>query len=153
MYWSVILWEACSSASSPIYAGIVLIDPSQEAFYEWTKTHPVPAFKEAEAQITKAPEGLRAEWGALEVTYAQARAAKVPNGIPVTLLSATKDEGMPEEARRVWIEKQKEWLSKVPGAKHIITEKSGHFIQAQEPGLVVNAIREVVDQSRKQKPR
>ncbi|MGH9907236.1 MAG: alpha/beta fold hydrolase, partial [Pyrinomonadaceae bacterium] len=62
--------------------------------------------------------------------------------INVMLLSATQDEGMPPEARKMWIEKHKEWLAGVPGARHIIAEKSGHFIQAQEPALVIETIRQ-----------
>jgi pimeloyl-ACP methyl ester carboxylesterase len=63
-----------------------------------------------------------------------------------------RDDGMPVEARRIWAEKQKEWIDKVPGGKLIIAEKSGHFIQAQEPALVIDAIRQVVEQVRSKKP-
>src|SRR5215475_3940875 len=69
-------------------AGMVLLDPSQEAFDDWTKAHLDGKRKEIEAQIAKGPEGLRAEWAAIEDTYAQARAAKLRAGIPVTLITA-----------------------------------------------------------------
>ncbi|HET6889541.1 MAG TPA: alpha/beta hydrolase [Pyrinomonadaceae bacterium] len=125
-------------------AGMVLIDPSQEAFDDWTRKHQADRRKDEEGRISKLPEGIRAEWAAIEATYAQARAAKVPAGTPVTLISASRDEGMPPEARKEWIQKQKEWLANVPGGKHIIAEKSGHFIQAEEPALVIDAIRQIV---------
>jgi pimeloyl-ACP methyl ester carboxylesterase len=131
--------------------GLVLIDPSQEAFDAWLRTNPSPEFKEREAQIAKAPQGLRDESDGVKATYEQAKAAKLPAGIPVTLLTAMQDDGMPPEARRVWAEKHKEWIEKVPGGKRIIAEKSGHFIQAQEPALVVDAIRQVVEQARGRK--
>jgi len=63
-----------------------------------------------------------------------------------------QNDGMPAEARRVASEKQKEWIEKVPGGKRIVAEKSGHFIQAQEPALVIEAIRPMVEQSRDRKP-
>lgn len=125
-------------------AGMVLIDPSQEGFDDWTRKHQADRRKDEQDKISKAPEGIRAEWAALDATYAQARAAKVPAGIPVTLISATRDEGMPLEARKEWIHQQKEWLANVAGGKHIIAEKRGHFIQAEEPALVIEAIRQIV---------
>ena len=80
-------------------AGLVLVDPAQEAFHVWTKTNPTPGFKEEVAKIAKAPQGLRDEYAAVDATYEQARAARVPAGIPVTLLTAMQDVGMPAEAR------------------------------------------------------
>src|SRR5688572_28037988 len=124
--------------------GIVLVDPSQEAFNDWTKSNLRDLRKEEEARIAQAPEGVRAESESLETSYNQARAAKLPAGIPVILISAAQDEGMPAEARKMWIQKHKEWISTVPGAKHIIAEKSSHFVQAQHPALVIDAIREMV---------
>jgi len=125
-------------------AGMVLLDPSQEAFDDWTKAHLEGKRKEIDAQIAKAPEGLRAEWAGLDDSYAQARAARLPAGIPVTLITAGLNENLPAEARTAWIEKHNEWITKVPGGKHLIAEKSGHFIQMQEPQMVINAIREIV---------
>ena len=125
-------------------AGMVLLDPSQEAFDDWTKAHLDDKRKEIDSQIAKAPEGLRAEWAGLDDSYAQARAAKLSAGIPVTLITAGLNENLGAEARTAWIEKHNEWIAKVPGGKHLIAEKSGHFIQLQEPMMVINAIREMV---------
>jgi pimeloyl-ACP methyl ester carboxylesterase len=133
-------------------AGLVLVDPSQEAFHLWTKTNPPPGFKEEIAKMAQAPVGVRDEYAAVDATYEQARAARIPAGIPVTLITATQDESMPAEARKVWTEKHKEWIQKVPGGKLIIADKSGHFVQAQEPVLVVNAIRDLVVQAGARKP-
>jgi pimeloyl-ACP methyl ester carboxylesterase len=128
--------------------GMVLIDPSQEAFNDWLKLNQADRLKAAEADIAKAREGVQAEYAALDTSYAQARAAKVPEGIPVTLLSATEDESMPAEGRKIWIEKHKEWLATVPGSKHIVVEKAAHFIQAQQPALVIETIKQVLNQPR-----
>ena len=127
---------------------MVLIDPSQETFNDWLNKSQPDRLKVAQSQIAKAPEGVRAEFTSLDTSDAQARAAKVPQGIPVTLLSATEDESMSAEARKVWIEKHKEWLATVPGSKHIVVEKSTHFIQAQQPALVIDTIREVLSKVR-----
>ena len=124
--------------------GMVLIDPSQEAFNDWTKTNLRDLREKEEARLAQAAEGVRGESESLETSYSQARAAKISPGIKVTLISAVQDEGMPLEARKMWIQKHKEWIASVPGAKHIIAEKSGHFVQAQDPGLVIEGIRQVM---------
>lgn len=128
--------------------GIVLIDPSQESFNDWLRKNHPDRLKAAQSNIEKAGEGVQAESAAVDTSYAQARVAKVPGGIPVTLLTATEDESMPAEARKVWIEKHREWLATVPGSKHIIVEKATHFIQAQQPALVIEAIKQVSKQAR-----
>ena len=124
--------------------GMVLIDPSQEAFNDWTKTNLRDLREGEEARIAKASEGVRGEWESLEASYSQARAVKIPTGLRVILISGAQSEGIPDEARKMWIEKHKEWIASVPGGKHIIAEKSGHFVQAQEPALVIDAIRQMV---------
>ena len=128
--------------------GMVLIDPSQESFNDWLGKNQPDRLKAAESDIAKAGEGVQAEFAAVNTSYSQARVAKVPAGIPVTLLTATEDETMPAEGRKVWIEKHKEWLATVPGSKHIIVEKATHFIQAQQPELVIEAIKQVSKQPR-----
>lgn len=133
-------------------AGMVFVDPSQEAFAEWIKEHPQGKLKEEKAAFEKWPQGLRDEDAAISMTYEQAREAKLPAGIPVTLLTATRDDNLPAEARRVWAEKHKEWIDKVPGGKLIVTDKSDHFIQLREPQLVIEAIRQVVETARGKKP-
>lgn len=127
---------------------LVLLDPSQESFNDWLKKNQPARLKDVQAQIAKAPEGIRAEDEATDTSYAEARAAKVPAGILVILLSATEDETMPADARKLWIDKHKEWIATVPGAKHIVVEKTGHFIQAQQPKLVIDTIRQAVSQKR-----
>lgn len=132
--------------------GMVLIDPSQEAFNDWTKTNLRDRRKEEEGRIAKASEGVRAESESIETSYGQARTAKISPSIQVTLITAVQDEGMPAEARKMWIQKHKEWIASVPGGKHIIAEKSGHFVQAQDPALVIEAIRQIVKRLRNRDP-
>ena len=133
-------------------AGMVLIDPSQEAFDDWSRMHKEAQRGSLDEQIAKAPQGVRDENAELNTSYAQARAAKVPAGIPVILLTATKDDTMPAEVRKVWIQKHEEWIAKVPGGKHIVVENSGHFMQAEQPQVVIDAIKQVVDQAQRKTP-
>jgi pimeloyl-ACP methyl ester carboxylesterase len=133
-------------------AGMILIDPSQEAFDDWSKTHKEAQRAGRDEEMAKASPGVRDESAQVSASYDQARGAKVPAGIPVILFTAMKDETMPESVRKVWAEKHEEWIVKVPGGKHVMVEKSGHFIQAEQPQLVIDAIKQIVDQARAAKP-
>jgi len=53
------------------------------------------------------------------------------------------------QATEHWKEMQKDLASRSTDSKHIIAEKAGHVIQKDEPELVVNAIRQVVEATRK----
>lgn len=124
--------------------GMVLIDPSQESFNDWLKKNEPDRVKAAQSNMSKEREGVQAEFAAVDTSYEQARLAKVPAGIPVTILSATEDERLPAEAQKVWIEKHKEWAGTVPASKHIVLEKTTHFIQVQHPALVLDTIKQVL---------
>lgn len=133
-------------------AGMVLIDPSQEAFNDWAKTHQEAQRVALDEQITKASQGVRDEAAEVNASYALSRSTKVPAGIPVILLTAMKDDTMPAEVRKVWVQMHEDWIAKVPGGKHIMVENSGHFIQAEQPQVVLDAIKQVVDQARSKTP-
>ncbi len=45
----------------------------------------------------------------------------------------------------VWCSLHDEWFRRSRNGVHIVTTKSGHGIQADEPGLVLQAIRFVLD--------
>ncbi len=131
--------------------GLVLIDPSQETFDEWTRTHK-EAQRAPDEQMTKASQGVRDEAAQVPASYAQARAAKVPAGIPVILLTASKDDTMPANARKAWSQMHADWVAKTSGAKHVVVENSGHFIQAEQPQVVIDSIKQVLDQASRKRP-
>jgi pimeloyl-ACP methyl ester carboxylesterase len=132
-------------------AGMVLIDPSQESFDDWTKSHAEAQRADRDQELAKAPAGVRDESAEVSASYARARSAKLPAGIPVILLTATKDDTMPAAVRKVWSQMHEDWVAKAPGAKHVTVE-SGHFIQAEQPQVVIDAIKQVVDQVRNKAP-
>jgi hypothetical protein len=66
------------------------------------------------------------------------RHAPAVRGLPVTVLTAGKNPPLPEnEIRAIG-----------PDACHIVARMSGHWIHFDEPELVVNAVRELVDAAR-----
>ena len=69
--------------------------------------------------------------------------------IPLTVLSAhTQYEpwGIPiDEADKYWMELQADLASRVPNSTHIVSETGGHSLHIDEPELVIDAIRQVVE--------
>jgi pimeloyl-ACP methyl ester carboxylesterase len=123
-------------------AGMVLVDPSQEEAFAWLKEHHPDINR-----ITPAEEAEQDEWGCTWASLDQARRAWPLPRVPVTLITCVRHDGDPllREVVPVWLKSHKEWLCKVPDAKHVVTERSGHGIILQEPELVVETIREMVE--------
>jgi hypothetical protein len=62
----------------------------------------------------------------------------------------------PEEAKefgellfRANVDARSDLVSQVPGARHITNTHSGHYIHWEQPQLVTNEVREVVEAARK----
>jgi pimeloyl-ACP methyl ester carboxylesterase len=67
--------------------------------------------------------------------------------IPVYVITGGKENRMmPEEARMKRLENQLSLLSLSRRSKHIIAEKSGHFPQLSEPRVVIDTIKDCVEQ-------
>jgi len=74
-----------------------------------------------------------------------------PN-IPVYVITGGKENRMmPEEARKIRLENQLDLLSLSRCSKHIIAEKSGHFPQLSEPRVVIDTIKDCVEQIKQTK--
>ncbi len=129
-------------------AGLVLVDPTQEDFIDWIVAHH-PGDSERPGD----------EWQDIQATLEEARQSRLPSGIPVTLITAMGPRVLPPfltETERAhfatyhpaWLKFHNEWLAKIPGARHIVTEESGHGVPFFQPDLVVSAIREIVARNR-----
>ncbi|MGG3928234.1 alpha/beta hydrolase [Metabacillus fastidiosus] len=67
--------------------------------------------------------------------------------IPVFVITGGKENRMiPEEARKKRLEHQLELLSLSKNSKHIVAEKSGHFPQLSEPKIVIDTIKDCVEE-------
>lgn len=130
-------------------AGIVLVDPTQEGLTAWLKLHRPDLWQQLESEKAKADEGVRSELSAADLSEKQAQSAAALPDVPIILLTGmrTNDFRTPE-LLEFWLNLQKEWLKKVPQGKHVMAQNSGHFIQEQEPELVVDAIKEIVEATR-----
>lgn len=121
-------------------SGMVLIDPSQEEFFHWLKAHR-PDVNRISPTDVAAENEFASTWASLE----QARAARIPP-VPLTLITAMKPiAGMDPRLAPQWLRAHQNWLRQIPGAQHIVTERSDHGIIWEEPDLVVKTIQEMVN--------
>jgi pimeloyl-ACP methyl ester carboxylesterase len=131
-------------------AGMVFVDSTPEDFFERLKAIQSPEeqkkFEEKmQDYAAQASEGRRDEWASLDVDLQQARTALPLPNVPIILLTGMGNEpDKSPEAKQLWLHLHNEWLKQLPNAKHIVTDKSGHYIQVDEPGLVIDAIRQMI---------
>ncbi len=81
--------------------------------------------------------GLAAYLESLPASSTEAAALIEPGAIPIIVLSAAN-------STPAQLEEREEWVRRSPRGQHIIARKSGHWIQLDEPDLVVEAIREMI---------
>lgn len=128
-------------------AGLVLVDPTADN-QRFDDAARVPA---------------RESWAD---TLDQARASRVPSGIPVFLIDAVSPLEVPfatEAIRTLRMNNRPEieadsleyrrWLSTFSGGRLVVTGRSGHNVPIEQPELVVATIRQVVDEVTRRSPR
>ena len=142
-------------------AGLVLVDGTHERqvkeFGRIDSTYP-GAFRASFDSVLKTlPPGAEAE-EIRETVRIQAEGAvegmaPLPD-IPLAVLTSMKSDSNATyvngtaRGHEVWRALHEEWFRRSRNAIHIETTRSGHDIQATEPGLVLQAIRFVLDRVR-----
>jgi pimeloyl-ACP methyl ester carboxylesterase len=121
-------------------AGLVLVDPTPD--------------NEAVEDEMDLPE-TESQAAALD----QARDSRIPRGIPVVLIDAVSPLEVPfanAGIRALRMRNRSElaaesrehrrWMDTIPGSRLITTHRSGHNVFLEQPTLVVDTIREVVEE-------
>lgn len=129
-------------------AGIVLVDPTPD-------TEQVDNAAGLPGRRSLVEGGPELE--SLPGTLAQARASRVPPGIPVFLVDAVSPLDVPfatdairalRMSTRPDMEAEsaeyKRWLDTIPGSRLITTNRSGHNVPIEQPELVIATIRQAV---------
>jgi len=130
-------------------AGLVLVDPTQEEFINR------PGNKDHEEMPDE-------DWQEIQASLTQAHESRVPAGIPVVLFTGVGRRELPgfmtekekekfKTVRQLWLKFHSQWLDTVPNSQHIIVD-CGHGIPFEKPDMVINAIRQMVDQIRTNQP-
>jgi pimeloyl-ACP methyl ester carboxylesterase len=101
-------------------------------------------------------EAEREEYTSLPESEAEARVAKFPRDLPLTVITA-RYRTSPSDPRwptRPWPAAHRELQGKLAQSssfgKQIIAENSGHVVQLDQPALIISAVRDMVIESRGQ---
>ena len=121
--------------------GLVLIEPTP---IEYPAREPELLSEQDLAKLTTSigasSAGVRLEREAVGISAEQVRAARPFPPHAVTLISSTRPEVTPA-FQSAWLEMQKHLAEELDARLHLITSRSGHYIQFDAPHLVIEAIR------------
>jgi pimeloyl-ACP methyl ester carboxylesterase len=105
----------------------------------------------------KCLEAIREEYGVYQNHFTAVRAAHLTTvgDIPLIVLSHGQTQKLPglseeisREVEQTWQQMQVELAAQSSNGKRIVAEESGHFIQLDQPELVIDSIHQVVDAAR-----
>jgi pimeloyl-ACP methyl ester carboxylesterase len=103
----------------------------------------------------KMTDADKAQLKRLAISEREVRAARWHSDIPLIVLThgvvSQGDYGIPSMAAKgeeLRLQMQDALVSLSSRSKHIIAEKSGHYIQRDQPKLVIDSIRQVVEATR-----
>jgi len=124
-------------------SGLVLVDPGSEFLQTELTPEQWAKFVQGAKELGE-PEELEA--ADYQPSVDALRAAPPVGTIPAVVLTSDKpfDFGAGDGTWPAWLAAQ-DRLAKLLGAKHITDTNSGHYIAGEQPQLVIDAIRQVVD--------
>lgn len=135
-------------------AGLVLVDPFHEAFFEdWLQANQPENYQLFKQECT---EKYVSDWDGLIGTL---RKAQPPARMSVILLTAgqrriRKNDTLEQKIRpedfaqasRAIMDAHQKWISTVAKGKHTIVPDTGHEIHIEQPAFVVEAIKQTLNQ-------
>lgn len=145
-------------------AGLVLIDPLHGDQFERTAPlffAPAPDEPASLTQMRRFWTGgwrdpaQNAEGVDLVASQAQAKAIDSLGALPVIVVTAgaylrdapstTAGQQTGQQLQALWREMHREMLAQSSNAAHILAEDSGHFIQREQPEVVIAAVRQMLE--------
>jgi pimeloyl-ACP methyl ester carboxylesterase len=140
-------------------AGLVLVDSTHwggELSERMRREAPEVAALDA-SQRRNIPSGILAEADALETSGREVRESPPLRPMLLTVISAGMFRPPPETRAaqgatlaKLKGEMQRELAAQLPDARWLIAERSDHFVQLEQPELVVAAVRDIVEALRRQ---
>lgn len=119
--------------------GMVFVDPTQEDFMVML-SHRFPELN----VVTDEHRREQGEWGMSWPSMNQAREARLPE-VPMTLITGARTHDvLSRKLVPLWQAEHAKWLGRFPGSEHVVTTNSGHGVVFTEPGLIVDAVRDLV---------
>jgi pimeloyl-ACP methyl ester carboxylesterase len=123
--------------------GLVLLDPTQEQFLDWMEVH------RPKDSLSRQTRSGWVDGPAILATLDQIRSSPPLPDVPVIVVTGARRAPRPpdEEVFAAWTAAHDEWVKQLPQGRHVITHQSGHAVQIEQPDLVVDLIREVVEKA------
>jgi pimeloyl-ACP methyl ester carboxylesterase len=136
--------EGVQAAMTPeqwkIYDRLLLVEPPKEfAAYKELETIDFDASFDQMRAASKAAPLAPIPF----IVISKGKPFDLPPGLPGWL---------PATLEQAWTKGQKELAELLPDTPHRIAAKSSHYVQIEEPQLVINAIRQAVEAARAEKP-
>lgn len=125
-------------------AGLVLVEATHEDYPARERNLPTAQRTKMETALALAAEAARSEFSSLEESAREVREAGALPEIPVVVISASR-AGTSDAVRRAWEELQESLTHLTGRTRRVVADTSGHYVQFDQPELVVKAVREVVD--------
>ena len=128
-------------------AGLVFVDPfNVNIFTSQSEKEREAAMAQQEAALKDAPAGVQAEWkflkGENQNNFPQLRSFGAPPDVPMMVLVAGR-ERPPHWVKSV-LDEYGTWVAEASEGSLVVTPESRHYIQRDDPALVISAIRRVV---------
>jgi pimeloyl-ACP methyl ester carboxylesterase len=126
-------------------AGMVLLDPTTKVFADWLDAHhPEQSMRNEHVKDAPMMSGI-------SQTFEELDALGPPPDVPVIVVTGSKHQPSKlfDEIFPVWLKGHEDLAKSFPQGRHVVTEKSGHGVQIDQPDLVVELIREVVEETRR----
>lgn len=138
--------------------GMVLVDAFSEGLEEQMTAEQWAAYEEIFQPVPEALSGYAdLEFTDLDASVAEVREAveaSPPRPIPLVVLSRGEAMAMSADLpggltgaglEQAWTIEQARLAALLPDARHVIARESEHYIQLEQPDLVISAARDVVD--------
>jgi pimeloyl-ACP methyl ester carboxylesterase len=131
--------------------GLVLIDSShEEQVKRFTAIAPAAPTGVPPSTAVSPPPPPPREQADLETMGVELSKSPWRASIPLVVLTRTPPTDPKADPRlEIWQELQRELATRSPQAEHVVAQKSGHYIQNDEPALVIDAVRRVVSKSKR----
>ncbi len=132
--------------------GMVLVDASHEDRYERFDEVLSEELRERTRRYLADPARNSEQWD-VPACQTQVRESGRAYGFPLRVLA----RGVPDQPSAIWpsealqkieVELQRQTTRLSTNSRFVVAERSGHFIQRDQPELVVDAIREIVEMVR-----
>lgn len=135
--------------------GLLFVDPMNPRDIEIIETlNPINGKRDNLAlKNSDIKMGQQYGWCMIEDIWKKTPSIAYPdiNDIPVTLIAGVKKEEKPKrlfdspQARALWGQFQSEYVMKFPQGKIVMATKSGHFVQNDEPEIVINELNALLE--------